>query len=54
MDLTDEQFIALLRNYLRQFSEDREPVVPLKRNNDGTIDRVATLRMRVYEGMPSQ
>jgi len=48
--MDDKQFKEALREFLIQFSGQQDPVVPLEKNSDGTIDRVATLALPIYEG----
>lgn len=49
--LTDEQFTEKLREYLAQWSEGHEPIVPIMYNNleDKIIEREKTLELPCYE-----
>jgi hypothetical protein len=46
--MTDADFIARLTAYLAQFSEGQQPMVPLFKNDDGSIDRNKTLTLPCY------
>ena len=48
MTMTDADFTATLTAYLAQFSEGHQPIVPLFRNDDGSIDRDKTLALPCY------
>ncbi|HZI56849.1 MAG TPA: hypothetical protein VFF39_08740 [Verrucomicrobiae bacterium] len=52
MTMTDAGFAAALTAYLAQFSEGHQPIVPLFKNNDGSIDRDKTLALPCFAGMP--
>jgi hypothetical protein len=45
---TDSEFISRLTAYLAQFSEGQQPMVPLFRNDEGSIDREKTLALPCY------
>jgi hypothetical protein len=45
---SDSDFIAALTSYLAQFSEGHQPVVPLFKNDDGSIDRDKTLALPCF------
>lgn len=45
---TDNEFIAALTSYLAQFSEGHKPLVPLFKNEDGSINRDKTLALPCY------
>jgi hypothetical protein len=50
--MTDAEFTASLTAYLAQFSEGYEPMVPLFKNDDGSIDRAKTLALPCYSNFP--
>ena len=48
MTMTDVDFTAILTAHLAQFSEGHQPIVPLFKNSDGSIDRDKTLALPCY------
>jgi hypothetical protein len=50
--MTDAEFTASLAAYLAQFSEGPEPMVPLFKHDDGSIDREKTLALPCYANFP--
>ncbi len=48
MTMTDADFTAILTAHLAQFSEGHQPIVPLFKNSDGSIDRDKTLALPCY------
>jgi hypothetical protein len=49
---TDNEFMAALTSYLAQFSEGHQPIVPLLKNDDGSIDRDKTLALPCFADLP--
>jgi hypothetical protein len=45
---SDDELLASLAAYLKQFSEGHEPVVPLFWDDSGSIDREKTLALPCY------
>lgn len=54
----EKEFCKVLRDYLARFSEGRpgggEPVVPIVRISDGTIDPEKTLALECYAGLKAE
>lgn len=48
--MTDIEFTVHLTAYLAQFSEGQEPITPLFKKDDGSIDRDKTLALPCYAG----
>lgn len=48
-EISDAEFTLKLRSYLGQFKDGHKPVVPLIKNPDGSINRVATLALPCYQ-----
>jgi len=46
----DKDFHEELRAYLAQFSEGLQPIIPLKFNADGSINREGTLEAPCFAG----
>jgi hypothetical protein len=49
---TDDEFTASLTAYLAQFSAGQDPVVPLFKNDDGSINREKTLALPCFADFP--
>jgi hypothetical protein len=52
MKQTDDEFTASLTAYLAQFSAGQDPVVPLFKNDDGSINREKTLALPCFADFP--